>query len=273
MKKLRVWVLKKELGILESKEYSSFEYEYVKEFQNSYMIWDEKNSNWVFKSKYYNKLEKIEVEFWNIDFENRNFFDHLVNNFKGILERTFEDINYKFPKNSIDDYCYINSDDNHFKRILNRISYEYTEWNDIFDFFTDIFITVLEGHKLRNGNKRFAFCFLIKMLWNFDYYFKWSETQNLDNSNFYVKKERYEQEANLFCFVCRLSTRTYEDLLELVDQINTDKFDKITSEIEKKCVEIIKLKDKGLSYNERRQKLKDEMKVWIKENTLFAKFW
>lgn len=56
------------------------------------------------------------------------------------------------------------------------IKYSHIEENSsIFDFLTEIFISCLMNHTLKNGNKRFSLCFLILILESFGYYFSWSK--------------------------------------------------------------------------------------------------
>lgn len=71
----------------------------------------------------------------------------------------------------------------------------------------------------------------------------------------------------MFCFVSRLSNRSYEDFIELLRDgeviANNDK-----NEIYKWCYNFIAKNDKGTSTKERQEKVKKEIKEWIIKNTL-----
>lgn len=57
--------------------------------------------------------------------------------------------------------------------VLNK--YEYSESEaDIFDLATEMFIKLLNGHYLGNGNKRTSITFLKFFLWELGYYLKWT---------------------------------------------------------------------------------------------------
>lgn len=49
------------------------------------------------------------------------------------------------------------------------------EEDTIFHLSADLFIKIITGHYLTNGNKRTALAFLKLFLWHFGYYLKWSD--------------------------------------------------------------------------------------------------
>jgi death-on-curing family protein len=64
--------------------------------------------------------------------------------------------------------------------------FSYSPECDIFDFITEVFIKLLTGHYLTNGNKRFSLVYLRKLLWHFGYYLKWSsENKYLADRDYY----------------------------------------------------------------------------------------
>ncbi|MCK5867406.1 MAG: hypothetical protein KAG14_03325, partial [Mycoplasmataceae bacterium] len=58
---------------------------------------------------------------------------------------------------------------------INMFSYLDLSELSIFDFFLEIFVKLLIGHYLTNGNKRMALTFLKVIMWEFGYYLKFTE--------------------------------------------------------------------------------------------------
>ena len=58
---------------------------------------------------------------------------------------------------------------------INMFSYLDLSELSIFDFFLEIFVKLLIGHYLTNGNKRMALTFLKGIMWEFGYYLKFTE--------------------------------------------------------------------------------------------------
>ncbi len=54
-------------------------------------------------------------------------------------------------------------------------NYKKEDKKDVFDFTTNIFVSMLTGHYLWNGNKRVALVFLWSILWELGYYLKWTK--------------------------------------------------------------------------------------------------
>lgn len=61
--------------------------------------------------------------------------------------------------------------------VINKYIYE--EKYSIFDIITEIFINLLRGHYLTNGNKRLATAFLYGSLWYFGYMFWYTNSSSL----------------------------------------------------------------------------------------------
>ncbi|MGZ9432044.1 type II toxin-antitoxin system death-on-curing family toxin [Mycoplasma sp. CB776] len=247
--------MKKKLVFTTEKEGKKFS-EFLLKFKNNLLLYED--------AKYYLKENKEEIIFENIvlDFQEEKSLNEILELLKLTIERSFETVRTKFPLESDDDYNYVNINDNFydiFERKIWLLSYEV---DDIFDFFSISFISVLEKHKLRNGNKRFSFAFLINLLIVFGYYFKWSN-EDTEIAEFYKK----QQEKDIFCFVTRLSNRSYEDLIANIDDAEF-KEDNQKNEIYKNCFNFIKQKDINLNSKDRIEKVKKEIKEWIIQNTL-----
>ncbi len=67
----------------------------------------------------------------------------------------------------------------------------YNEPNSIFEFCSNLFYKYLTGHKMKNGNKRLSFLFLINLLNFFGYDFNWI---NQNNKNYKNMKEKLKNE-------------------------------------------------------------------------------
>ncbi len=76
--------------------------------------------------------------------------------------------------------------------------------NDIFDFFTDLFIRLLKNQIFINGNKRISIISLRSILHHYGYYLYWSSQDK------YIYQKKYEQK--LIDFVVKLENQTNESL-------------------------------------------------------------
>lgn len=72
--------------------------------------------------------------------------------------------------------------------------------NDIFDFFTDLFIRLLKNQIYLNGNKRTSIISLRSLLHYYGYYLYWS------NNDKYIYQKTYEQK--LISFIKKLENKT-----------------------------------------------------------------
>ncbi|OAB48899.1 hypothetical protein MGALLINA_03390 [Mycoplasmopsis gallinarum] len=245
--------------------------EYIKKYKNKLLQFG-KDGNLYFWSKYKKDKMLVSINIQQIDLENDEQFDNTMKLIKNALDTAFKDINKKFPKKHSDDYELIKGENSIINKIENLIFYERDSINDIFDLISKVFISILEGHKFRNGNKRFCFFFLICLLFNFNFYFKASNFDSIKKENTYLTEISYKQENDLFCFVTRLSNRTFEDLKLLLDPRNKDDNNQVQQMISN-CWTIINNKDFNLSTDIRQTKVKKEIKEWIQKNSLFSKIW
>ncbi|WP_436358356.1 type II toxin-antitoxin system death-on-curing family toxin [Mycoplasma sp. 480] len=247
--------MKKKLVFITEKENENFN-DFLLKFKNDSVSYE--------NEKFYlvnDNQEEIFFENIVLDFNDFDDQDYLLEIIKNVINNTFKTVNALFIQESEDDYSYVNNNDTFediFERKIGIMSYEI---NDIFDFFTISFISVLEKHKLRNGNKRFCFNFLINLLEFFGFYFKNSKKNNK------IFENHKDKEEEIFCFVTRLSNRTYEDLM-LNSEDEEFKQDNYKNQIYKNCFNFIKENDKDIDYRDRKEKVKKEIKEWIIKNTI-----
>jgi death-on-curing family protein len=67
--------------------------------------------------------------------------------------------------------------------IESKINKYFYNGKDILSLCSEIFIGILMGHYLSNGNKRFAFAFLRRILFELGYFFKWSNNRDSKLNN------------------------------------------------------------------------------------------
>ncbi|WP_324672252.1 type II toxin-antitoxin system death-on-curing family toxin [Mycoplasma sp. 888] len=268
--KLKLMLLKKEIENHQH-DLDTFLREYIEKYKGELLQFGN-DKNLYFCSKYNNKKILVKIDVFQIDLNDEAGYDNLIKLIESALDTAFKDINKKFPKKYDDDYVLIGSKDDIMSKIENIIFYEKDELNDIFDLIGKIFISILEGHRFRNGNKRFTFFFLMCLLSKFKFYLKASDFNSDLEENYYLTDMNYRQENDLFCFVTRLSNRNFEDLKLLLDSKNIDKDSQVQNMI-KNCFLIIDSNDSNLLIKERQEKVKNEIKEWIQKNTLFSKIW
>lgn len=139
---------------------------------NTLIDFDKTDNKFYFLPKQGKKSEiKIrQIKLANGDF-NKQFLAILSNYIRSSLKAS--------KSISNEPIIYDKSDIKKLKSTLSSLVYKYSYFDfknmNIFDLFTDIFIRFLTGHYLKNGNKRFAFIFLIQLLFAFGYYFKYSK--------------------------------------------------------------------------------------------------
>ena len=159
MKKIRFYLLENDPNIKDIVNYQN-------RFQNALIIF--KDGKYYFKSHYESDVEIIDYSHAIFKIS-KEIEEHLVEiiklAFKEAKEISEENMNEE--KNNGDLIKALMS-------ILNRYYYDSHSNADIFDLVTDMFIRILMGHYLINGNKRLALTFLKGILWEFGYYLKWT---------------------------------------------------------------------------------------------------
>ncbi|WP_027121280.1 type II toxin-antitoxin system death-on-curing family toxin [Mycoplasma leonicaptivi] len=186
-------------------EYDNFDV-FIEKFKSSDL---EKIDQKYFLNSDFDK-SKIQINFnpLLLDFTMDQDIKKIMSIVLSALEETFKLVKNYFIKEDLEDFRYVDNNDSFDKIIQNILCY--SEIHDIFDLFSNIFIQMLISHKLRNGNKRFSFLFLINLLKSFGFYFKLDF--DLKNKNYYEKIKKNE----MFCFVARLSNRSYYDFKEML---------------------------------------------------------
>ncbi|WP_435130336.1 hypothetical protein ACR82Z_01650 [Mycoplasma sp. 6243] len=217
------------------------------------------NDEYYFKQKYKAKVNKCSISYNKIDFSDTNDFELLHQLITETVINTFELLQNNWSE-EVEDFKYINADDTHIYYLLRHCEYGI---NDIFDFFSKLFISLLECHKLINGNKRFAYFFLINLVRFCGFYFKLSTSKKI---NIYkLKNERV-----VYCFVYKLQNRNYEDVINDYKNLNNSITDLTNADYLKKCIEEIRLKYENLPVKERQERTKTEIRNWIKKNIVIS---
>lgn len=133
-------------------------------FKNSRITYNYKENHYYFSSLFNNNEEEIDVKFDMISFD-----DNLVDTICEILKTSY--INSKNianepagPFNEPEIYSEI-------VNYINKCSYTEDDLSSIFEFVANLFFRYLIGHKMKNGNKRLSFMFLVNLLRFFGYHF------------------------------------------------------------------------------------------------------
>ncbi|UWD34221.1 type II toxin-antitoxin system death-on-curing family toxin [Mesomycoplasma molare] len=241
--------------VITAKEYQNFK-EFINKYKSSKVV--ERNGKYYlnYKTEY---EQEIDIQPLIVNLLNVEDLRAIMQIIDGSLEKTFKLVKDNFVNESSNDYQYVDENDR-FNEIIMRVLY-YSEINDIFDLFSNIFIQIISSHKLKNGNKRFCFFFLINLLKDFGFYFKWSS--NLKEKNSYQQL----QEREMFCFVSRLSNREYSDFIEALNDKELE-LENEKNNIYKWCYNLIQENDKNCTVKERQEKVKKNIKNWIIQNIL-----
>lgn len=241
--------------VITAKEYQNFK-EFIDTFKSSKVV--ERDGKY-YLNRHPEDIEEINISPFVINLNNEEYLIEIEKRIAQTLEKTLKLVKDNFVNEGSDDYQYVDENDR-FNEIIMRVLY-YSEINDIFDLFSNIFIQIISSHKLKNGNKRFCFFFLINLLKDFGFYFKWSS--NLKEKNSYQQL----QEREMFCFVSRLSNREYSDFIEALNDKELE-LENEKNNIYKWCYNLIQENDKSYTVKERQEKVKKEIKNWIIQNIL-----
>lgn len=143
-----------------------------------------------FSSKFEPKVE-AEVEIWSLskDSLNNSFLEMLINIYENSRLQAKE-----LSIEPVDGYRERMSAEGPISSILMKYSYKDEGESTIFEFVRDLFVRMLMGHVLINGNKRTATVFLKTLLESFGYYFKWTEGFYKDYSKHKDKIEYFASE-------------------------------------------------------------------------------
>lgn len=127
----------------------------------------EKNDSFYFRSHYSNWSEEIKVECKYLTFDEETCKELIT-----ILEKAKKQA-AKISEESIGEE--ISEKGSHSIIYSSFIKAQHQTPNSIFYFIAEMFIMLLMGHKLTNGNKRVSFMFLISVLRYFGYHFFWTQ--------------------------------------------------------------------------------------------------
>ncbi|AJK51340.1 type II toxin-antitoxin system death-on-curing family toxin [Mycoplasma capricolum subsp. capripneumoniae] len=178
-------------------------------FSNKKRVYFNENDNsfYLYKKNKLNKW-KINLKFIKIQF-NQEFIEYM----NLILDKAIFEAKTIFKKDK-DDICFKEKQNGTLKSaiysIINKFAYFEGEL-DIFDFVTEIFIRVLSGHYLIDGNKRTSLMILILLLKQFGYYFYWSNQNNI----FFIQNYKKHIEKDLEIFTYELQEKNKVEYITL----------------------------------------------------------
>ncbi|QNM93524.1 type II toxin-antitoxin system death-on-curing family toxin [Mycoplasma sp. Pen4] len=227
--------------------------EFVNIYKSSLINFNSETCNWEFHSKFYQPAE-ILFKIHSIQFnEMKNVENYIKKSFEdNIIPKAFAAAKaVKAISKDPNDFQYVDPNAKIIDKVKQVVNiYSYKEQWSVFDFVTDIFISVLNSHLLKNGNKRFSFSLLKVMLFDFGFYFKWSS--NVKNSSF-LEEYNKNIENEIACFEFQLSNAKIADLFE-----NSQDFKNQNPTCFKKLS-----KEKELDIKERQEKTRTEIKKWL----------
>ena len=140
-----------------------------------------KDNQWYFVSKY-TGMEEVEIALNNIEY--KEFYKEEATNFFVELFHISMEEAQTISKEPVGPIKIRGGEYDLLFSFLQKYSYNDNSENLFFEFARDIFIRVLTGHILGNGNKRTAVVFLKYVLKTFGFYFKWTES-NYKNYSVY----------------------------------------------------------------------------------------
>lgn len=167
---------------------------FVDEKCNTLIEYNKSNKKHIFKSRYRISSEEIHIIRTQITSEQiyNCSFEKVLESYITLAYQKAETIS-KEPLDDSKTSNIYNKLKTPIFSFIYRTNYELTESQnrfDIFDFFTNIFLLFLEGHCLDNGNKRFAFCYLVFIMFDLGYYFKYTKG-SWNNYSLYSKKIKW----------------------------------------------------------------------------------
>ena len=179
-------------------------WKYFRKFSNSLLRFDSTTKKFYFSSNYKPKEEEIHCLYNYMQCNAKE-----IGNVESILNAAMleskrlssENFGQEVKKgsvlsglvNTINKYHYISNGD-----------------KDIFDLTLDLFVKILMGHYLTNGNKRLAITFLKGFLWERGYYLKWTQG---------IFKEYDKHKMHVEKFVEKLQNRDNNDKVKTKAEI------------------------------------------------------
>ncbi|TDV24146.1 death-on-curing family protein [Mycoplasmopsis mustelae] len=202
--------------------------------------------------------EECRISYYVLDLNTDEDFYLLAEFLNIVSNMTLLTVRKNWTK-EVDDFKYINPADTHGIYLLRHCQYGIT---DIFDFFSKLFIALLKCHILVNGNKRFAYFFLITLL-------------RICGFEFRSKKSKLQSDAQVYCFVYKLQNREYQDIITDYKNLNGNNSVDLNVKYIKYCSDDIVSKYSNLSIKQRQDATKQEIKEWIQNNVVFSfdKIW
>ncbi len=160
-------------------EINNINYYISKKFKNSLINYKYEENEYYFSSKNGN-VEKI-----NIDIIVLQFNEKLADSICEILN-----LSYSQSQLIVNEPTGLFNEPEIYSEIVNYInlcSYNEDQLSSIFEFIANLFFRYLIGHKMKNGNKRLSFIFLVNLLHYFGYYMFWTRGNKIDYQK-YVKE-------------------------------------------------------------------------------------
>lgn len=136
---------------------------------NSLVYFSNTIESFVFKSKIEGSEEKIQVHYDIVEFDEELsivLYRLLESALDEARKLSTENMGREITKGSLNGIICSK---------INKFSYFTNDEFDLFDFVSELFISILMGHKLSNGNKRLSIVFLKVVLWHFGYYLKFTQ--------------------------------------------------------------------------------------------------
>ncbi|MBU3830687.1 MAG: type II toxin-antitoxin system death-on-curing family toxin [Candidatus Ureaplasma intestinipullorum] len=160
-------------------EINNINYYISKKFKNSLISYNSKENEYYFSSKNGN-VEKININIVVLQF-NEKLADSICEILKWSYSQSQSIVNeHTGPFNDPEIYSEI-------VNYINLCSYNEDQLSSIFEFIANLFFRYLIGHKMKNGNKRLSFIFLVNLLHYFGYYMFWTRGNKIDYQK-YVKE-------------------------------------------------------------------------------------
>ncbi|WP_427902701.1 type II toxin-antitoxin system death-on-curing family toxin [Metamycoplasma alkalescens] len=175
-------------------------------FSNKKRVFFDENTQSFYVAK------KDKSNFWkiNVKFELIKFNENLISFLESIYSQSIKKLKLLFNIKNDDDIRFKEKEPGSLMGSLTSIVNHYCyidEEIDIFDFITDIFIRLLNGHFFYDGNKRGTLMFAVQLLKFLGYYFYWNGNNNTmfisDIYSKYLEKElktfvkKLENKANM----------------------------------------------------------------------------
>ncbi|EIE41511.1 hypothetical protein MCANUFG1_01491 [Mycoplasmopsis canis UFG1] len=193
-------------------------------------------------------LKNADIRIERLDLENNLF--QVFKFTKTVIDRTIYYLKrIKWEKVNKKDFEYLDKL-NKFEDKLRSV-FEFEQFENIEEFISKVFYSLLQNPRLVKSNKRFYLTFLIVYL----------RSLGLD----LIISDNFEKEFDLYYFFIALSNVETRELLSDSFFSSTPDFD--ASELHKKLQATLKLKHENSDINKRHTDILNEIKIFIKEKT------